>query len=109
MARRKRTPKGAPRKPQRIRENQKPAYGLKVVVEEVTDEGRKYHVFMHHEIYLDEAKVKWMQLAVREGRADEAFGEEAPLFKALPEGTEMQVMNLTLVWDTWEDAPGAEA
>ena len=105
MARRKRPPA---RKPQRIRENQKPAYGLKVVIEEVTDEGKKYHTFMHHEIYLDAAKVAWMKLAVLEGRAEEAFGKDAGWLSTLPKGTEIQVMNLTLVWDTWEDAPEGE-
>ena len=105
MARRKRPP---PKKPQRLRENQKPAYGISVVIEEVTDEGKKYHTFMHHEIYLDEDKVKWMKLAVLEGRAEEAFGKDAGWLSTLPEGTEIQVMNLTLVWDTWEDKEGGE-
>ena len=105
MARRKRTPKGAPRKPQKIRENQKPAYGISVVIEEITDEGTKVHTFMHHEIYIDKDKVAWMKLAVKEGRAEEAFGKDAGWLSTLPEGTELQVMPLTLVWDTWEDKP----
>ena len=108
MARRNRTPKGKPKVTQRLRENQKPAYGISVVIEEVTDESKKYHTFMHHEVYLDKAKVAWMKLAVREGRAEEAFGENAGLFKELPEGTELQVMNLTLVWDTWEGEEGSD-
>ena len=105
MARRKRPPA---KKSQKIRENQKPAYGLKVVIEEVTDEGKKYHTFMHHEIFLDAAKVAFLKLAVKEGRAEEAFDENAGPFRHLLEGTELQVMNLTLVWDTWEDKEGSD-
>ena len=104
MPRRKKQPPA--KKPQRLRENRRPAYGVLVEVPHV--DGRGVNKMVCAELYLHEEKARWVMMKIKEGNAHEVFGDGARMWANLPEGSEVSLLRFALVWDEWEDTDGSD-